>query len=80
VTSKTQSDFQHQTHRELVYRPLQFHKRSQLFVRADDETLSVAIRVNNPDRSPLRIKGGDPAQTPTGFAKSVSDDFPVNPI
>jgi hypothetical protein len=28
-----------------MYRPLQFQKRSQLFIRAHDETLSVAMRV-----------------------------------
>jgi hypothetical protein len=38
-----------------VYRPLQFHERSQLFIGADDETFSVAIRGGNPDRSPLAI-------------------------
>jgi hypothetical protein len=37
-------------------RPLQFHKRSQLIIRAHNETLSVvAVRVSNPDRSPLGI-------------------------
>jgi hypothetical protein len=40
-----------------MYRPLQFHEGSQDFVGADDETLSVAMRVNNPDCSPLRING-----------------------
>ena len=44
-----------QTRRELVYRPLQFQKRGQLFIRTHDESLSVAMRVNNPNRSPLRI-------------------------
>ena len=34
-------------HREPVYRPLQSQKRSQYFICADDETLSVAMRVNN---------------------------------
>jgi hypothetical protein len=42
---------QDQTHRELVYRPLQFHERSQFFFGAHDETLSVTMRVHNPDRS-----------------------------
>ena len=28
-----------QPHSELVYRPLQFHERSQLFIGANDETL-----------------------------------------
>jgi hypothetical protein len=33
-----------------------FQKRSQLIIRADDETLSViAMRVCNPDRSPVGI-------------------------
>ena len=27
----------------------QFHKRSQLFIRTHNETLSVAMRVNDPD-------------------------------
>jgi hypothetical protein len=47
-----------QTHRELVYRPLQFHKRSQLFIRPHNDALSVAaMRVNNPDCSPVGIHG-----------------------
>jgi hypothetical protein len=42
-----------QTHREIVYRPLQFQKRSQLFICARDETLSVAtLNVNDPARWP----------------------------
>jgi hypothetical protein len=46
-----------QPHGELVYRSLQFHERSQYFIGADDETLSVvAMRVSNPDRSPERIE------------------------
>ncbi len=36
--------------------PFQFQKRSQLFVRVNNETLSaVAVRVHNPDRSPFTI-------------------------
>jgi hypothetical protein len=36
-------------------RPFQFNKSSQLFIRADDETLSVvAMCVCNPDRSPVK--------------------------
>jgi len=42
-----------QTHRELVYGPLQFNKRSQQFIGARNETLSVAMRVCNPNRSPV---------------------------
>jgi hypothetical protein len=38
-------------------RPFQFQKRSQLIIGVHNETLSVvAMRVNNPDCSPLRIK------------------------
>jgi hypothetical protein len=36
-------------------RPFQFQKRSQYFFGADDETLSVAMRLRNPDRSPFAI-------------------------
>jgi len=49
-----------------MYRPLQFHERSQHFLRAHNETFSVAMRVNNPDRSsvgiiaPFRRHSGDP--------------------
>ena len=35
------------------------------------------MRINDPDRSSLTINGRDPAQAPSGFAKSISDDFPV---
>jgi hypothetical protein len=59
-------------------RPFQFHKRSQLFIGVHNKAPSVAaVRVNNPDFSSFGINGSDPAQTPTGFAKSVGDDFPV---
>jgi hypothetical protein len=34
-----------QTHRERVYRPFQFHERSQYFIGTHDEPLSVAVRV-----------------------------------
>ena len=37
-------------------RPFQFQKRSQLFIRTHNETLSiVAMRVCNPDCSPIGI-------------------------
>jgi hypothetical protein len=35
------------------------------------------MRFDNPDRSPLKIQGSDPIQTPTGLAGIVSDYFPV---
>jgi hypothetical protein len=51
-------------------RPFQFQKRSQLVIGAHNVTLSVAaMRVRNPDRSALRINGGDAAQTPIGFVE-----------
>jgi hypothetical protein len=48
---------QHQTHRELVYRPFQFQKCGEDFFGTDDKTLSVAMRVNNPNCSPVGIHG-----------------------
>jgi hypothetical protein len=38
-----------------VYRPFEFQKRSKDIVGADDETLSVAMRVNNPNCASLPI-------------------------
>jgi len=38
-------------------RRVKFDKRSQLFIGTHKKTLSVAMRVNNPDRSPLAIQG-----------------------
>jgi hypothetical protein len=35
----------------------QSHKRSQLFIGTHDKALSVAMRVNNPDRSSFNIQG-----------------------
>jgi len=34
-------------------RRFQFHKSHQLFIRTHKETLSAAMRICNPDRSPL---------------------------
>jgi hypothetical protein len=49
-------------------RRFEFHKRSQLFVRTHNEALSViAVRVRNPDCSPVGINRCDAAPTPTGF-------------
>jgi hypothetical protein len=45
------------THRELVYDPLQFQKRSELFVGAHNEPLGVAMCVNNPNHAALIIEG-----------------------
>jgi hypothetical protein len=43
--------------KESARRRFQFHKRSQHFIRAHNETLSVAMRVGNPDCSPVGIRG-----------------------
>jgi len=38
--------------------PFQFQKRRQLFIGAHNETVSIiAVRVCNPDRPPVGIKG-----------------------
>jgi hypothetical protein len=54
-TQQRQNDLQNQIHRKLVYRPFQFHKRSPHFIGTNNETFSVAMRVNNPDRLPFKI-------------------------
>jgi hypothetical protein len=41
----------------------------------DNEPFSVAMRINNSDCAPVGVHNSDPAQTPSGFAKNVSDDF-----
>jgi hypothetical protein len=40
-TRQRQSDLRDQIHREFVNRPFPFNKRSQLFIGAHNETLSV---------------------------------------
>jgi hypothetical protein len=52
-TPQRQTDLRDPTQCELVDRPLQFQKCRHLFIRAHNKTLSVAMRVNNPDRSPF---------------------------
>jgi hypothetical protein len=44
-----------QIHREFVNRPFQFQKRSQYFFGTHDETLSVAMRVHNPNCAPTFV-------------------------
>ena len=56
-------------------RPFQFQKRCQYFIRVHNEPLPIAaMRISNPDCSPLGIDGWDPAQTPSGFLEIVGDD------
>src|SRR5262245_18085989 len=52
--------------------PFAVPKGTQLFIGAHDETLSVAVRVSNPDCSPFTIHGYV-APAPSGFAEIVSD-------
>jgi hypothetical protein len=48
-----------------------------LFVGVNNEPLPiVAMRVNDPDRSPLAIHCCDTAPSPTGFAEFVGNQFP----
>ena len=60
-----------------MYRALQFQKRSQLFVGADNEMLSLAVGVNDPNCAPVIAERGNPAHAKSGFAEIVSDDFPM---
>ena len=58
--------------REAWNHRFEFQKRSQLFICAHNETLSVvAMCVCNPDYSPVGTNRWDAAPTPTGFAESV---------
>jgi len=45
-TRQRQNDLRDQIHYEFVNRLFQFKKRSELFLRAQDEMLFVAMRVN----------------------------------
>jgi hypothetical protein len=50
----------------------EFKRRSQLFVRRHNETLSVvAVRVSDPNLSPVGINAETQSQLPTGFDNSV---------
>jgi hypothetical protein len=63
--------------RSTLNRGFQFQKRSQLFIRTHNETLSIiAMCVSNPDCSAVAIQRSDATSTPSGFAEIVSDDFP----
>ena len=61
-------------------RRFEFHKRSELFIRAQDETLSVAVRVNNPDCAPFPIHWLKPhSKLPMGSARMVRDFQVLHP-
>jgi hypothetical protein len=52
-------------------RRFEFHKRGQLFIRTHNETLSgIAMRISNPDRSPVESIANDIA--PTRKTQNVS--------
>jgi hypothetical protein len=56
-------------------RRFKFDKRSQLFIRTHNETLSVvAMCVGNKDCLPVRINRSDTTPTPAGCAEIVSYD------
>jgi hypothetical protein len=58
--------------------PIRVPDRSQLFVGMHNKALSViAVCINDPDRSPFKIHNFDPAQTESGFAEILSNDFTV---
>ena len=40
-------------------------------------SLAASVRVDDPQRSPFGIHGGNPAQTPTGFTQLIRDGFPM---
>jgi hypothetical protein len=56
-----------------MYCPLQFLERGQQLIRAHDEPLPIAMRINDPDYSPFTVNGGDPAQTESGLLEVTSD-------
>ena len=58
-------------------RHFQLHKCSQFFVGVYNEPLSiVAMRVSNPDRSPVGIERPRHGPTPTGFVEIGGNNFP----
>jgi hypothetical protein len=62
-------------------RPFQFEEGSRLFLGVHNEPLPIAaMRVRNPDCSPVGINRWDAAPIPTGFAEIVSDYFPRFPV
>lgn len=54
-------------------RSFQFNKRSQDFIGAHDETLSVSMRVSDPDRFAIWNPPLDPADAESGFDDLVND-------
>src|SRR6516225_7322526 len=52
-----------------------FKKCCQLFIGTHNETLPVAVRVHNPDRSPFTIQRRKVVPTPSGSAEIINDDF-----
>jgi hypothetical protein len=56
VISNSGEVLRDQIQRELVNRPFQFHKRSHFFIGTHHETLSVAMRVNDPNCAPIIIE------------------------
>ena len=61
-------------------RSFKFHKRVRLFIRVQNETLSVAVSVSNPDCSPFEIPSWDAVQTPTGLLEVVAGSLLMFPL
>ena len=55
----------------------EFQKRGQYFFGPHTESLSLAMRVHNPNSASFEIESRDPAQTPTDVMEIVCDDFPI---
>src|SRR5260370_41343649 len=58
-------------------RRFEFQKRGQLFIRSHNETLSIGLRDNHEDGSPLCVHAYETAQIPTCFLEIVTDVFPI---
>jgi hypothetical protein len=50
-------------------RRFQFHKRSQDFIGTHNETLSIAVRIHNPDRAPVTNRRAPPLMSAPSVAK-----------
>jgi hypothetical protein len=59
-----------------VSRRFEFQKRGQFFIRTHNEALTVAMGVNNPDRSRLGIEWLRHSPSPSGFLEVRQRDMP----
>jgi hypothetical protein len=61
-----------------MYRPLQFQKRSQLFMRVHNETFSIGHEHQQSRLFARRNQQLKDAPTPTGFTQIVSDGVSIS--